>query len=42
MVAALRDDRAPAIDGRAGRNAVALIRAIYESAAFGAPVKLAS
>jgi predicted dehydrogenase len=42
MVAALRNDRAPAIDGRAGRNAVALIRAIYESAAAGVPVKLPS
>lgn len=41
MVAALRDDRTPAVDGRAGRNAVALIRAIYESAAAGMPIKLA-
>jgi UDP-N-acetyl-2-amino-2-deoxyglucuronate dehydrogenase len=42
MVAALRNDRAPAVDGRAGRNAVALIRAIYESANAGMSVKLAS
>jgi predicted dehydrogenase len=42
MVSALQNDRAPAIDGRAGRNAVALIRAIYGSAATGVPVKLAS
>lgn len=41
MVAALREGRAPTVDGRAGRNAVALIRAVYESAAAGAPVKLA-
>jgi predicted dehydrogenase len=42
MVAAIHNDRAPAVDGRAGRNAVALIRAIYESAIAGVPVRLAS
>ena len=42
MVAALREGRAPAVDGRAGRNAVALIRAIYESAGSGMPCKLAT
>jgi predicted dehydrogenase len=41
MVAALRDNREPVINGHAGRNAVALVRAIYESAAAEVPVKLA-
>ncbi len=35
LVAALRDGRAPAIDGGEARRSVALIRAIYESAAAG-------
>ena len=35
FVAAIRDDRAPAVDGREGRRAVALIEAIYRSAATG-------
>src|SRR5439155_656607 len=40
ITAALLEGRAPAIDGREGRKAVALIRAIYDSAATGreAPV----
>jgi predicted dehydrogenase len=42
LVAALRAGRAPAIDGRAGRNAVALVRAVYDSAASGRPVSVGS
>jgi UDP-N-acetyl-2-amino-2-deoxyglucuronate dehydrogenase len=38
FVAAVRDDRAPAIDGREGRKAVALVHAIYASARLGAAV----
>lgn len=37
---ALRTGRAPALDGAEGRKAVALVRAIYDSAATGQPVKL--
>jgi UDP-N-acetyl-2-amino-2-deoxyglucuronate dehydrogenase len=37
FVAAIRDDRPPAIDGREGRKAVALVHAIYESAKSGRP-----
>lgn len=40
LVDALREGRAPALDGREGRKAVALVRAIYESAESGRPVKL--
>jgi UDP-N-acetyl-2-amino-2-deoxyglucuronate dehydrogenase len=40
LVAAIRDDRPPAIDGHAGRRAVALVHAIYESAKSGRPVSL--
>lgn len=40
LVAALRAGRAPALDGREGRKAVAFVNAIYESARRGAPVKL--
>jgi UDP-N-acetyl-2-amino-2-deoxyglucuronate dehydrogenase len=40
MVEAIRDNRPPAIDGREGRKAVALVHAIYESAKSGKPVKL--
>lgn len=40
LVAALRAGRAPAIDGRAGRNAVALVRAVYLSAEKNAPVRI--
>jgi predicted dehydrogenase len=39
LVAALRAGRPPEIDGRAGRNAVALVCAVYESAATGAPAR---
>ena len=37
---ALHAGRAPALDGHEGRKAVALVRALYASAASGAPVKL--
>ncbi|MEI6862087.1 MAG: Gfo/Idh/MocA family oxidoreductase [Verrucomicrobiota bacterium] len=40
LVDALRAGRAPALDGREGRKAVALVRALYASAASGAPVRL--
>jgi predicted dehydrogenase len=40
LVDALRDNRAPALDGREGRKAVALVSAIYASARSGSPVKL--
>ncbi len=40
LVDALRAGRAPALDGREGRKAVALVRALYDSAASGAAVKL--
>jgi predicted dehydrogenase len=42
LVDALREGRAPALDGREGRKAVALIRALYASAEAGAPVKVSS
>jgi UDP-N-acetyl-2-amino-2-deoxyglucuronate dehydrogenase len=35
FVAAVRDDRAPAIDGHEGKRAVSLVHAIYESARTG-------
>ena len=38
FVAAVRDGHAPAIDGREGRKAVALVHAIYESAKRGTTV----
>ena len=41
LVAAVNENRAPAIDGREGRKAVALVHAIYESAKAGQPVRLA-
>lgn len=40
LVDALRENRAPAIDGREGRKAVAFVNAIYASAESGSPVKL--
>jgi len=40
FVDAVRDDRAPAIDGREGRKAVALVHAIYESARTGVSVRV--
>ncbi len=39
---AIREKRKPMVDGREGRKAVALIRAIYESAATGRTVPLAA
>lgn len=41
LCAALRENRTPAVDGREGRKAVALVNALYESARRGASVKLA-
>lgn len=40
FVAAIRDNRAPAVDGREGRKAVALIAAIYESQRTGRAVEV--
>jgi predicted dehydrogenase len=40
FMAALKQDRAPAIDGREGRRAVEIILAIYKSAETGRGVKL--
>lgn len=40
FAAALREGRPPLITGRGGRDAVALVCAIYESAESGAPVEL--
>ncbi len=40
LVDALRTGRAPALNGHEGRKAVALVCALYASAAAGAPVKL--
>ena len=40
FIDALRDNRAPTIDGREARKAVALVEAIYTSAERGVPVKL--
>ena len=37
---ALRAGRAPALDGHEGRKAVALVRALYASAASGVPVRI--
>jgi UDP-N-acetyl-2-amino-2-deoxyglucuronate dehydrogenase len=39
VVDAVREGRAPVLDGREGRKAVSLVRAIYDSAARGVPVK---
>jgi len=38
LVDALREGRAPLLDGHEGRKAVALVRAVYDSAASGKPV----
>lgn len=40
VIDAIRDDRAPLVDGREGRRAVELILAIYESGRTGRPVAL--
>ena len=40
MIDAVEHDRKPYVDAVAGRNAVEMILAIYQSAATGKPVKL--
>jgi UDP-N-acetyl-2-amino-2-deoxyglucuronate dehydrogenase len=40
FIDAIRENRPPSLDGREARKAVALIRAIYDSAASGAPIRL--
>jgi len=40
VIDAVKNDRTPYVDAVAGRNAVEMILAIYQSAATGAPVKL--
>jgi UDP-N-acetyl-2-amino-2-deoxyglucuronate dehydrogenase len=40
FVAAIREHRAPMIDGREARKAVVLVRAIYDSAATGQAVRI--
>ena len=40
MIDAVKNDRKPYVDAVAGRNAVEMILAIYQSATTGAPVKL--
>ena len=40
MIAAIEQDRKPYVDAVAGRNALEMILAIYQSAAMGKPVKL--
>jgi predicted dehydrogenase len=40
LVDAIHENRRPAVDGHEGRKAVALVRAMYDSAARGAAVKL--
>jgi UDP-N-acetyl-2-amino-2-deoxyglucuronate dehydrogenase len=40
FVQAIRERRPPAVDGREGRKAVALIQAVYESAATGRAIEL--
>jgi predicted dehydrogenase len=40
LVDALREGRAPALDGAEGRKAVALVRALYASAETGRPVRI--
>ena len=40
MIAAIRENRAPYVDGRAGMRALELVLAIYLSAARHEPVKL--
>ena len=40
MIDAIENDRKPYVDATAGRNALEMILAIYQSAATGKPVKL--
>ncbi len=40
MAGAIRDGRQPLVDARAGRRALELVLAVYQSAATGQPVRL--
>ena len=40
LLAAVEEGRAPAVDGQAGRDALEIVRAVYESARTAAPVRL--
>lgn len=40
VIEAIREDRKPYVDAEAGRNALEIVLAIYQSAAIGQPVKL--
>ena len=40
MIDAIRQDRAPYVDAIAGRNALEMVLAVYQSASIGAPVEL--
>ena len=40
LLAAVEEGRAPAVDGQAGRDALEIVRAVYESARTGAPVSV--
>jgi len=40
LLAAVEEGRPPAVDGQAGRDALEIVRAVYESARTGAPVGL--
>jgi predicted dehydrogenase len=40
LLAAVEEGRAPAVDGQAGRDALEIVCAVYESARTGAPVGL--
>ena len=40
LLAAVEEGRAPAVDGQAGRDALEIVRAVYESARTGAQVRL--
>jgi predicted dehydrogenase len=40
LLAAVEEGRAPAVDGQAGRDALEIVRAVYESARTSAPVRL--
>jgi len=40
LLAAIEEGREPAVDGQAGRDALEIVRAVYESARTGSPVRL--
>src|SRR6516165_2803408 len=40
LLAAIEEEREPAVDGQAGRDALEIVCAVYESARTGAPVRL--